>query len=177
MMKIFTTQLMSFFKRIQEQEELSIEDGARLLAQASVGEGSIYIYGHKELDGVRIEATQSFEFIKNAKPLLNENGEIAEVAREDRVVLFTHYSSDEEAISIAKQLVEKDIQIVGVSAKVKDFENGLETLTDVHIDSKLLKPIIPDDDGSRYGFPSLMTSLFVYYALNFTLKEIMSEYE
>ncbi|MGG3888473.1 DUF2529 domain-containing protein [Metabacillus fastidiosus] len=177
MMKIFTTQLMSYLKRITEQEELAIEDGSRLLAQASIGDGTIYFYGYKELEGVTMEATKSSELIPNAKPLFDENGKMAEVEREDRVILFTHRSSDEEAIRIAKELAEKDLQIVGVSAKVKDLEQDLETITDVHIDSKLLRPLIPDDDGSRYGFPALITSLFVYYAINFTLKEIMSEYE
>ncbi|MED4403853.1 DUF2529 family protein [Metabacillus fastidiosus] len=177
MMKIFTTQLMSYLKRITEQEELAIEDGSRLLAQASIGDGTIYFYGYKELEGVTMEATKSSELIPNAKPLFDENGKMAEVEREDRVILFTHRSSDEEAIQIAKELAEKDLQIVGVSAKVKDLEQDLETITDVHIDSKLLRPLIPDDDGSRYGFPALITSLFVYYAINFTLKEIMSEYE
>ncbi|MEC2075991.1 DUF2529 family protein [Metabacillus fastidiosus] len=177
MMKIFTTQLMSYLKRITEQEESAIEDGSRLLAQASIGDGTIYFYGYKELEGVTMEATKSSEFIPNAKPLFDENGKMAEVEREDRVILFTHRSSDEEAIQIAKKLAEKDLQIVGVSAKVKDLEQDLETITDVHIDSKLLRPLIPDDDGSRYGFPALITSLFVYYAINFTLKEIMSEYE
>ncbi|MCT6830342.1 MAG: DUF2529 domain-containing protein, partial [Bacillus velezensis] len=33
-----------------------------------------------------------------------------------------------------------------------------------------------DEDGTRYGFPSLMTGLYVYHALSFTLKEMMQEY-
>ena len=34
MLKMFTTQLSGLFNRIFDKEELSIEDGARLLAQA-----------------------------------------------------------------------------------------------------------------------------------------------
>ncbi|MFL6556676.1 MAG: DUF2529 family protein, partial [Bacillus sp. (in: firmicutes)] len=33
MLKMFTTQLTGMFKRIEEKEEYSFEDGARLLAQ------------------------------------------------------------------------------------------------------------------------------------------------
>ena len=35
MLKMFTTQLTGLFKRIEEKEEYSFEDGARLLAQGA----------------------------------------------------------------------------------------------------------------------------------------------
>lgn len=51
MSKIFTTQLIGRLQKISEQE-LDIEDAARLLAQALVGEGSIYIFGENDLRSV-----------------------------------------------------------------------------------------------------------------------------
>ncbi|MGQ0519212.1 DUF2529 family protein, partial [Bacillus sp. D-CC] len=41
---------------------------------------------------------------------------------------------------------------------------SLERYTDVHIDTKLLKGLIPDDEGNRYGFPSLIV-LYQYVRL------------
>jgi hypothetical protein len=35
-MKMFTTQLTGLFKRIEEKEEFSFEDGARLLARVRI---------------------------------------------------------------------------------------------------------------------------------------------
>lgn len=176
-MKIFTTQLTGHFNRILDQEELQIEDSARLLAQATVGVGNIYIYGHKELDGVVVEATIGSERLDAAKPLFKENGSMSPLTSADRVLLFSYTSADEETITIAKQLTEKGIQIIGVSALMKNEENGLDSVTDLHIDSKLRQPLIPDDDGSRYGYPALMVALYVYYALGFTVREILSENE
>ncbi len=177
MMKIFMTQLNGHFNRIQEQEELAIEDGARLLAQAAVGSGTIYIHGYGELRGIVDEAILSSEPLSSAKPLFSEDGTINKLTDADRVLLITHRSNDQEAIELAEKLRELGIGTVGVSCFLKDEKNRLDELVDVHIDSKLKKGLIPDEDGSRYGYPALMTSLFVYYALSFTLKEILSEYE
>jgi hypothetical protein len=177
MMKIFTTQLTGHFNRILDQEEMNIEDSARLLAQALIGEGSIYIYGFNELHGVVLEALSSSEPLMRTMPLLDSDGQVKKLSPWDRVLLFTYRSTDEEAISIAKSLSEQGIQTVGISALMKNTDEGLEAITDLHVDAKLRQPLIPDDNGERYGYPALMTSLYVYYAISFTIKEIMNEYE
>ena len=65
MLKIFSTQLNSLFKKVMEKEEFNMEDAARLLAQAAVGDGTIYIHGFGEMDGVTKEALNGIEpFIK-----------------------------------------------------------------------------------------------------------------
>ncbi|MBO1511981.1 DUF2529 family protein [Metabacillus bambusae] len=177
MMKIFTTQLTGHFNRILDQEEINIEDSARLLAQALIGEGTLYIYGVKELHGIVLEALMSSEPFNRAEALLDQDGQVKKLSSEDRVLLFTYRSTDEEAISIAKTLSNQGVQTVGVSALVKNADLGLESITDLHIDAKLRQPLIPGDDGERYGFPALMTSLYVYYAISFTIKEMLNEYE
>ncbi|MBD1379690.1 DUF2529 domain-containing protein [Metabacillus arenae] len=173
MLKIFTTQLIGHLNRIQEKEEYSLEDGARLLAQAAVGDGDIYLYGAGELEAILIEAIKSSEPFPHAKKLIDPS----EVRAEDRVLLFSHHSNDEKAIELAKQLSKNGIQIVGVSAALQSEEQGLADICDVHIDSKLKNGLIPHEDGSRYGFPAIMTSLYVYYALHLTINEILNEYE
>lgn len=177
MMKMFMTQLNGHFNRIQEQEELAIEDGARLLAQAAVGSGTIYIHGYSELHGIVDEAVLSSEPLSRAKPLFSEDGSMNKLTDADRVLLFTHRSNDKKALALAETLRELGIGTVGVSCFLKDEKDRLDELVDVHIDSKLKKGLIPDEALGRYGYPALMTSLFIYYALHFTLKEILSEYE
>ena len=44
MLKMFTTQLIGRLKMIEEKEVYNLEDAARLLAQALVGEGNFFIY-------------------------------------------------------------------------------------------------------------------------------------
>ncbi|MRX71097.1 DUF2529 family protein [Bacillus lacus] len=176
MLKIFTTQLAGQLQSIQGNEEYSIEDGARLLAQAAVSQGTIYIHGFKELQGVYLQASQSDEKLVAAKPLFQEDGRMADLTSADRVLLFTHLSTDSEAIELAGELAAKGASVVGVSALVKSEEPGLSSAVDIHIDSKLKKPLIPDEDGTRFGFPALITSLYVYFALSFALKEMLAEY-
>ncbi|MEK3806852.1 DUF2529 domain-containing protein [Metabacillus sp. SLBN-84] len=177
MMKIFSTQLTGHFSRIHEQEEEAIEDGARLLAQAAVGSGTIYVHGFGELEGITLEATAGSNPLPGAKPLFLTDGTMNALTDADRVLLFSHRSNDKEAVELAKKLREDMIGTAAVSCYMKEEPGGLEELADVHIDSKLKKALIPDEDGSRYGYPALMTSLFAYYALSFTIKEMVSEYE
>ncbi|PEZ04260.1 hypothetical protein CN326_16335 [Bacillus sp. AFS018417] len=175
MFKIFSTQLGGYFTRIAQKEEMNIEDGARLLAQALVGDGHIYLHGTKEMEGVICEALYGSEPMQSAKRLF-EDGKQASVTVADRILLISRFSTDEDIISLAKQLQENGHFIVGISAK-QEGELSLEQFTDAHIDTKLVKALIPDDDGSRYGFPSLITALFAYHGLKFTIDDIMNEYE
>ena len=61
-----------------QKEEMNIEDSARLLAQALVGDGFIYLHGTNEMEGVVAEALFGAEPMKQAKRLF-ENGKEAEV--------------------------------------------------------------------------------------------------
>ncbi|WP_066073016.1 DUF2529 domain-containing protein [Neobacillus soli] len=178
MLKMFTTQLTGLFKRVAEKEEFSFEDGARLLAQAPVGAGSIYIVGTREMKAIESEALDGAEPFQGAK-LLRAEG-IDELLDADRVLLFSRFSNDEEAQGLAVQLRDKGVPFVAVST-VSDSGSTTDggdvaELADVHIDLRLTKGLLPDDFGNRYGYPSSMLALFVYYGLKFTIDEILAEY-
>jgi len=175
-MKIFSTQLTGVFSKIVEQEELAIEDSARLLSQAILSDGTVYIHGFEEMDAICSEAINGAEPLPSTKRLF-ENHQMAIVSEIDRVLLITRFSTDENAISLAEELNKKGIPTVAISAVVKDSPKSLDQTVDFHIDSKLLKPLIPDEDGTRYGFPSTMAALFAYYNLAFTIRETIKEYE
>jgi uncharacterized phosphosugar-binding protein len=174
MLKIFSTQLSGYLSKISQKEEMNIEDSARLLAQALVSDGFIYLYGTNEMEGVVAEALFGAEPLKQAKRLF-ENGKEADVTSADRVLLISRFSTDEAVVEIAKKLQEEGHSIVGISA-LQEGTESLEQYTDVHIDTKLLKGLIPDDEGNRYGFPSLIVALFAYHGIKFTIDEMLNEY-
>lgn len=176
MLKIFTTQLQGVFGRIAGNEDFSLEDGARLLAQAAIGDGRIYIHGVKEMKAVEFEATQGAEPLMKAT-LLSGLDNYDDLTNTDRALIVSRFSTDEEAIGTAKALKERGMEIVGISTVDTGGEvnETLDSIADVHIDMKLKKPLIPGEDGERFGFPSSMTALYVYYGLAFTIKEILEE--
>ncbi|UII55769.1 DUF2529 domain-containing protein [Cytobacillus spongiae] len=176
MLKMFSTQLSGMFKRLHEKEEFSIEDGARLLAQAAVGEGKIYIYGDKEMAGVMFEATEGAEPIVQGFAWTDQVS-IEKMDIADRVLILSRYSNDTAPVGIGKALREKGIPFVSISTHMDTLEESLQSLADVAIDLKLLKGLLPDDEGNRFGYPSLMAGLFVYYGIKFTIDEIIAEYE
>jgi hypothetical protein len=101
---------------------------------------------------------------------------LADVTGTDRVLIVSRFSVDEAAGRTAAFLAEKGIPFVSVSAAADPENRGsLESLADVHIDLRLTKGLLPDEFGGRFGFPSSMAALFVYYGLKFTIDEILSE--
>jgi hypothetical protein len=173
MIKMFTTQLSGLFNRIADKEEFSIEDGARLLAQASVGEGSIFIKGFAEMESVTLEAVHGREPLQGAKVL----AAVDDVAEADRVLLISRFSNDEEAVSLAKQLVDNGIPFAAISGTVSTEGDSLAELADIHIDTKLIKGMLPGEElGERVGFPSSMAALYIYFLIKFSLEEMLEEY-
>ncbi|CAH0345052.1 DUF2529 domain-containing protein [Bacillus sp. CECT 9360] len=176
MLKMFSTQTTGLFKKIMDEEEFAFEDCARLLAQASIGDGTIYLHGFGEMKGILSEALEGVEPFPNVMALYDDKKELASLTNADRVLFFTRYSDDSEALSLAKYLQKEGVPFTAVSTLVLSSGLSLDELADVHIDLRLQKGLVPDDNGKRVGFPSLMVALFAYYGIRFTLDEILQEY-
>ncbi|MFD1735149.1 DUF2529 domain-containing protein [Bacillus salitolerans] len=173
MLKIFSTQLQGIFKKIEETEDFHFEEGARLLAQAVVSDGTVYVHGFDELKAVELTATIGPERLKSSKSLF-ENGKMNQIEDIDRILIVTRSSNDVEAIELAKDLSNRGLSVVAISNVVENGE--LASIVDVHINSHLVKALIPDDEGNRYGYPTSIVALYAYYGLLFTIEEIASEY-
>lgn len=175
MLKIFTTQLNGIFKSISD-DEFTIEDAARLLAQAAISDGSIYIHGFNDMQGVLSQAIESEEAMPHCKPLY-VNNQLATLSPVDRVILVSRHSHDAEALQLAQQLADEYIPFIALSSVVNTEIEGLQDMADVHIDLKLKRGLIPTETGERVGFPSLLIALYGLYAINLTLTELLEELE
>ncbi|KAB2332486.1 DUF2529 domain-containing protein [Bacillus mesophilum] len=176
MLKMFSTQLTGVFNTLQEKESETIEDGARLLAQAAAGAGTIYIYSTHEMKAIAYEATEGAEPLQNAK-IWSEEMPLSEIHDTDRFLIAARSGNDEEALKLGRALSDRYIPFVAICANSKsDAGETLEALADVCISLKLTKGLLPDDVGNRFGFPSAIAALFAYHGIKFTLDEIMADY-
>ncbi len=173
MLKMLSTQLTGLFLKIKEKEEIALEDGARLLAQAPVGEGKIYIKGFDEMEGVVHEALEGAEPLINAEALVQTDALI----HTDRAIVFSRFSDSPEAVSLGRELTEKGVPFVSVSAIKGEPGEDLSDMADVHINTQVIRSILPSEDGSRVVFPSLIAALYIYHALKFSVDEILYENE
>jgi Domain of unknown function (DUF2529) len=174
MIKMFTTQLSGLFKRISEKQEFEIEDAARLLAQAAVGQGSIYIKAFGEMEAVTAEALYGAEPL----PSVKKYDESAALTEADRLLIVTRLSSDGEAVEFAKALAADGVSFVGISGVVGENEGGLDGLADLHLDTKVIKGLLPGEEiGERVCMPASMAALYIYFALGFVIREMLEEYE
>jgi hypothetical protein len=173
MIKMFTTQLSGLFKRISEKQEFEIEDAARLLAQAAVGQGSIYIKAYGEMEAVTAEALHGAERLPSVKRF----DESVPLTEADRVIVVTRLSTDEEAVVFAKGLADEGVPFVVVSGLVGENE-GLAKIADIHLDTKVIKGMLPGEEiGERVCMPTSMAALYIYFALGFVIREMLEEYE
>jgi Domain of unknown function (DUF2529) len=174
MIKMFTTQLSGLFNRISEKQEFEIEDAARLLAQAVVGQGSIYIKTYGEMEAVTAEALHGAERLPSVKKF-DESTPLTEA---DRVLVVTRLSTDEEAVDFAKGLADEGVPFVGISGLVSEGGEGLDVLADLHLDTKVIKGMLPGEEiGERVCMPTSMAALYIYFALGFVIREMLEEYE
>ncbi|MGX2961789.1 DUF2529 domain-containing protein [Peribacillus sp. JNUCC 23] len=172
MLKMFSTQLTGLYKKMLDEESFNFEDGARLLAQAAISDGTIYLKGFQEMGGILSEAFYGAEPFSSARPF----DESVSLTVADRVILFTRYSTDESAIQLAKKLRDQQIPFVTIATSLDADGESIEHYSDVHINLRLQRGLIPDDSGNRIGFPHLTIALFAYYGIKSTLEEILLEY-
>jgi DNA-binding MurR/RpiR family transcriptional regulator len=171
--KIFTTQLIGKLQKINEQE-IDIEDGARLLAQALVGDGSIYIYAEDELAAVFNEAKYGQEPLSRVEQLTEEN--VSSLSTADRVLMISRSAQDEKLLGIARTLRQNQVPFVALSSKNAKEDNPIEDLAHAYIDLNLEKGLVPDDFGGRKGYPHLILALFVYHHMKLVMDELMADY-
>ena len=171
MSKIFSTQLSGLFNKVAEDEFL-IEDVARLLAQAAVGDGHIYIHGTDEMMGILPQAMDGIDRMPSCKPL---SGHWDEISPMDRILLFSRNSDDPEALEIARRLKDGDIPFASVSMIKNADSDGVQHLADLHIALPLKRGLVPTDTGDRTGFPTLLLALYTYHLILLTLTELLEE--
>ncbi|WP_017725963.1 DUF2529 family protein [Halalkalibacterium ligniniphilum] len=176
MIQIFTTQLSGLLNQFKEQEELALEDGARMLAQALVGEGQLYIHGIGEMAAVTAEATLGNERLPRLQPLFSD-GQMAPWTAQDRFLLFSRFSNDQEAIRLAKELSAKGAMIIAASTVRETDDEQLSDIVDLHLNLNVQASLVPTDDGSRIGYPATLVALYAYFCLYLTTKDILAEYE
>lgn len=173
MSKILTTQMSGLLQRISTSEEFAIEDTARLLAQAAIGEGSVYFVCFDELQAVETNALHGVDsFYKLAK--YNVNTTLTEA---DRVIIFTRSAKNEKAIAFAQKLYDAFIPFAVVASEVASDENVLSELAYTYISMKIRGGILPHPTnlGERIVFPYLIAALFIYEAIKMEYDEMVGE--
>lgn len=170
-MKILATQVRGLLERIAENQEENIEETARLLAQALVGEGQIVIAAFDEMEAVAVSALQG------AEPLSRAISYTGQVSSADRVWLVTRKSDHPEALELARQLADEMIPFAVLTSDPLNDSNELADLAFTAISTNLTKGLIPGPTGERIVQPHALAALFVYEAVKMALDEMMAEEE
>lgn len=161
-MKMLTTQLTGLFQRISKQEE-AIEDTARLLAQAAVGEGTIYLAAFGELKAVAAAAIHGAEPLAGAQEWQTESI----ISSADRVWIL---AKQDEGDELAGRLADAFIPFAMLSAESKEDE-----LASAFVSLNIDKGLLPAEDGGRTVIPHAMGALFVYHAVKMAIDEMLAD--
>ena len=169
MSKILTTQLSGLLQRITQSEEEAIEETARLLAQAGVGEGNVYFACFGEMQVVELNALQGVEHFAKLLPW-TKNTEVSEA---DRVCIFTRSAQDKDALALAQKLSNRFIPFAAVASEVVTSENPLADLAYTYISTRMRGGLLPNDLGERIVVPHAIAALFIYEALKIAYDEML----
>ncbi|MFC7371564.1 DUF2529 family protein [Fictibacillus iocasae] len=171
MLKIFNTQLTGLFQTIEKTSEETIEDAARLLAQSLFSEGTVYFFGKAEMMAVAYEGVTGPNAIASSS-FYDKTVELTEM---DTVVVSARYAADGDALTAAEKARAEGARTIFIGAVEKGIDvEGLPY--DAVLDTKAVRGLIPQDDGTRTGFPSAICGLYVYQALHITVSEYMEEF-
>ncbi|SDH90738.1 protein of unknown function [Planococcus glaciei] len=162
-MKMLSTQLAGLFQRIAGQEE-AIEDTARVLAQAAIGEGTIFLAAFGEMKAVALSALEGAEPLQSAAQWQPDSV----ITSADRVwILAKNHESDE----LANRLNDAHLPFAMLVAEKRSNEMEADAFVSLKID----KGLLPTDDGERTVVPHAMGALFVYHAVKMAVDEMLAE--
>lgn len=168
-MKMLTTQLSGLFQRIAGSEEENMEETARLLAQAAAREGTVFFATFGEMKSISINA----QFAAEPFPSMQVWSPESKLTSADRVWILTRSCEDEEALKLAKKLNDEFIPFSALAAEPISEENMLAELAYTYISTKLLKGLLPTEDGGRTVLPHALAGLFVYEAVKMQVNEML----
>ncbi|WP_040606764.1 DUF2529 family protein [Salsuginibacillus kocurii] len=170
---MFTTQLQAVFQKIQNDEE-ALEDSARLLAQATVGEGTIYITGSgptKELAKLALTIKESPKDVTWLEP-----GEALPIFHPaDRVLLFSGDEDEDEMTHYAQSIYKTEVPFISIGSFQPEVPAQEGVLEPVHLPTYVKGGLVPDEEGTRHGHPGELAALYAYQLLLLVLQEMIEE--
>ena len=170
-MKMLTTQIGGLMQRIAANGEEAIEETARLLAQATTGDGRVIIAGYGEMDVVTIAAHYGAESFFGT--VRYQDG--MEIDLADRVWILTRNETDEQPLEFARHLAKQFIPFTAVASGKPDESNELANLATTYVSTGLTRGLLPGDDGERIVQPHALAALFIYEAVKVAYDEMLAE--
>lgn len=169
MSKILTTQLSGLLQRITQNEEDAIEETARLLAQATIGEGHVYFACFGEMQTIELNALQAVEPFHKLVPWTADTV----LTEADRVCIFTRSAYNIEALALAEELHQRFIPFAAIASEVANADNPLADLAYTYISTRVKGGLLPNDAGQRIVVPHALAGLFVYEAIKIAYDEML----
>lgn len=161
-MKMLATQTAGLLQRLAKQEE-AVEDTARVLAQAAVGEGTIFLAAFSEMKAVAETALNGAEPL--ASCTLWKPDSILTSA--DRVWIL---APNDEGDELAGRLNDAGIPFAMLSGVPRELVDA-----DAFISLGISKGLIPTDDGGRTVVPYAVGALFIYHAVKMIIDEMLAD--
>ncbi|HWI47102.1 MAG TPA: DUF2529 family protein [Rummeliibacillus sp.] len=170
MLKMLSTQVGGLLQRVATNQEEAIEESARLLAQAGVGNGVVYFACFDELQAIEINALNAAEPFKKLRRWTKD----VEIADLDRVCIFTRHANHPDALALAHTLYDDFIPFAVVASEKEEDAGEMADLAYTYISLGINKGLLPNELGERIVLPHTMAALFIYEAIKMSYDEMLS---
>lgn len=159
---MLSKQLTGLFEHIDRQQE-TLEDIARLLAQAAIGGGTIFLAAFGEMKAVTAAAIDGAEPLPSASEWKPESF----LTSADRVFIL---AKKDEGDELAGRLSDAAIPFAMLSAESKESD-----LPEVFLPLGIDKGILSAENSSRTVVPHAMAALYAYHSIKLMMDEMLAE--
>ncbi|RLQ86803.1 DUF2529 family protein [Planomicrobium sp. Y74] len=161
-MKIFSAQLTNLFQQIDSHQD-TLEDVARLLAQAVIGEGTIFLAAFGEMKAVAAAALYGDEPLPSASEWKPESI----LTSTDRVFILAKKDEGEE---LAGRLSDAAIPFAMLCTESKETD-----LPEVFLSLGIDNGIPVAETGDRTIVPHAMAALYAYHVIKLMMDKMLAE--
>ncbi|WP_026698830.1 DUF2529 family protein [Alkalicoccus chagannorensis] len=168
MKKIFNTQFSNVLKQQEGQDDV-LEDAARITSMCLFGAGSLYVAASPALGGIVSQAVHGADALDGCERLMDDT----ELTAQDAVWIFA-----ESPAHVHDELLRAADAGAGIILVIPEkTDDPLCSRASALLETKVTRPLIPKEDGSRFGEPHLLAALHVYYDLFFLMDEFQEEFD
>ncbi|PSL45822.1 uncharacterized protein DUF2529 [Salsuginibacillus halophilus] len=174
MIKMFSTQLQGVFQKIQQEEE-ALEDGARLLAQAVKGSGTLYTTATPKAAGIEAAARCAADAPAGCTPFPDDNNK--DFSPMDRVLIFSAAGEKEALTELLEQAAASFVPAVVIGPEAVDVASAEGVEAPIHIPTYATDGLVPDLDGSRFGDGTTLAGLYAFQLLALFIQDMLEDAE
>lgn len=168
------TQVQGLMQTLKDEQDETIEDASRLIAQRIVGDGSVFIHGIDQMEAIETYAIQGEQTL-NSMESLRQKDHFTNVCELDLVYVFSPFANDEKAREVASFAKKQGAHVIGIASVAPEQGQQFFDECDLTLDLGVKHALVPTEN-KRIGAPHVPMASIAYDCIYLTVTEMIEEF-